>query len=384
MVVLDTFNGPLEPLQIARWLDASEDIFKDEASGPLEDKDKIHTAGKAISASGNTESLHNWFTQNRSELEEMSWTEFKDALKDQALGTGWRLRALRDFFTTRSDGQTLEEYLTGLEHKFFILKGNDPPFRELHEKLYKWYLLFNAPPNLVDQVLKNEVYYDDNNLLLARPLEVKKWLRKYDDPATVAPSSLSSQIAGSSTYLHSGMTGDSKYYHGAWTDLIHLPKKSTDLGRMTSISIMWSPNYQATGFVAFTGYRTEFSGPSNVKVDEAYDHSNSSNNITTQTLTLDPGEYIKSIKVSVQSYAVYPAPSSTKCPTINGIEIITSNPDKKISFGDLSSPDDIIVAPLGWRIVGFYGAYYDNAAVRAKVGHDLRFRSRIGAIMLPV
>jgi hypothetical protein len=193
MVVLDPFSGPLEPLQIARWLDTSEDTFKDEASAPLEDKEKIHATGRAISASGRTESLRNWFTENRSELEEMSWNEFKDALKDQALGTGWRIRALRDFFTTRSDGQTLQEYLIGLEHKFFILKRNDPAFTELYENLYKWYLLFNAPPNLVDQVLKNEVYYDDKNLLLARPIEVKKWLRKYDDPAAVAPSSVSSQ-----------------------------------------------------------------------------------------------------------------------------------------------------------------------------------------------
>ncbi|KAL2837618.1 hypothetical protein BJX68DRAFT_249652 [Aspergillus pseudodeflectus] len=380
MVVLNPFNGPLEPLLIARWLDTSEDIFKDEASAPLEEKEKIHAAGRAINASGDTESLRNWFTENRSELEEMSWNEFKDALNDQALGTGWRIRALRDFFTTRSDGQTLQDYLTGLEHKFFILKRNDPAFTELYENLYKWYLLFNAPPNLVDQVLKNEVYYDDKNLLLARPLEVKKWLRKYDDPAAVTPSSISSQIASSGTYLHSGLTGDSTYYHATWTDLILFPKKSTDLGRMTSISILWSPNYRSTGLASFSGYRTRFSGPTNVSVDQVY----YPDNVSTQTLTLDPGEYIKSIKVSFESYEVFLAPNKTKYPTITGIEIITSNPDKKISFGDLSSPDGAIVAPLGWAIVGFYGAYYDNAAVRTQLGHDLRCRSRIGAIMLPV
>ncbi|KAL2837972.1 hypothetical protein BJX68DRAFT_218412 [Aspergillus pseudodeflectus] len=381
MVVLNTFNGPLEPLPIARWLDTSEDIFKDEASAPLEDKDKIHAAGKAISASGDTESLHNWFTENRPELEEMSWIEFKDALKDQALGTGWRIHALRDFFTTRSDGQTLQDYLTGLEHKFFILKRNDPAFTELYENLYKWYLLFNAPPNLVDQVVKNEVYYDDKNLLLARPLEVKKWLRKYDDPAVVAPSSISSQIASSGTYLHSGLTGYPNYYHGAWTDLYHLPKKSTDLGRLTSISILWIQNYRSTGLAYFSGYRTQFSGPSNLSVGDVYD---STNNATTQTLTLDPGEYIKSIKVSVKPYDISVPPHKATNPTIDGIEIITSNPDKKISFGNLSSPDDTIVAPLGWGIVGFYGTYYDNDAVRPKLGHALRLRSRIGAIMLPL
>ncbi|CEN59358.1 hypothetical protein ASPCAL01809 [Aspergillus calidoustus] len=145
MVNLEPLNGTLDPLKIARWLNTCEGIFEDE-----EDKDKIRAAGRAISTSGDTESLRNWFTENRSELEELSWEEFKEALKDQALGSGWRIRALRDFFTTRSDGQTLQEYLTGLEHKYFILKRNDPAFKDLYENLYKWYLLFNAPSNLVD------------------------------------------------------------------------------------------------------------------------------------------------------------------------------------------------------------------------------------------
>jgi hypothetical protein len=149
---------------------------------------------------------------------------------------------------------------------------------------------------------------------------------------------------------------------------------------MTSISILWSPNYRSSGLASFSGYRTRFSGPTNVNVDQVY----YLDNVSTQTLTLDRGEYIKSIKVSFESYEVFLAPNKTKYPTITGIEIITSNPDKKISFGDLSSPDGAIVAPLGWAIVGFYGAYYDNAAVRTQLGHDLRCRSRIGAIMLPV
>jgi hypothetical protein len=143
---------------------------------------------------------------------------------------------------------------------------------------------------------------------------------------------------------------------------------------------MWNPNYRSkTGLASFSGYRTRFSGPANVSIDEYI-----LSDVTTQTLNLDPGEYVKSIKVSVKSNEVLPAPDKTKHPAIDGIEIITSNPDKKISFGDLSNPDGTIVSPSGWGIVGFYGTYHDNYEVQARLGHGLRFRSRIGAIMLPV
>ncbi|KAL4981849.1 hypothetical protein BDW68DRAFT_183106 [Aspergillus falconensis] len=150
MITLEAFNGDLNALGIACWLSSSEDIFKDEANASLGDKDKIHAAGRALACSGVTQSLYNWFVENRSELEELSWLEFKDALKAQALGNCWQMRALEDFFTTSSDGRRLQDYFTALEQKYFVIKENDPLFESYYEHLYKCYLLFRSPPSLID------------------------------------------------------------------------------------------------------------------------------------------------------------------------------------------------------------------------------------------
>jgi hypothetical protein len=192
MIAIEPFNGPLKPLDIAHWLSSCEDSF-DESSAPLEDKEKIHAAGKAIARSGETQSLHYWFVENCSELEEQTWWEFKETLRDQALGKGWHIRALQDFFTTTHEGKSLEDYFTTLDHKRFIIKRDDPVFDPLDDWLYKCYLLFHAPPALVDRVLKDEVCYDDRTFNNAKTREVKAWLRKYDDGAAVAPSATVSE-----------------------------------------------------------------------------------------------------------------------------------------------------------------------------------------------
>jgi hypothetical protein len=70
---VEPFNKPLKLLAIAYWLSSCKDTFQDEASVPLEDRDKIHAAGKVIASSGPAQSLHEWFVENSSELEELTW-----------------------------------------------------------------------------------------------------------------------------------------------------------------------------------------------------------------------------------------------------------------------------------------------------------------------
>ncbi|GKZ25954.1 hypothetical protein AbraIFM66951_002065 [Aspergillus brasiliensis] len=187
MVQLEAFSGELNAVGIARWLSSSEDIFKDETQASPGDKEKIHAIGRAPARSGITQSLYNWFVENRSELEQLKWLEFKDALKAQALGHDWRMHALQDFFTTSSEGGTMQDYFTALGQKHFVIKENEPVFEDYHYHLYKCYLLFLSPPGLIDHVLRNEpdVY---NRFLATAPGEIQNRIRKFDKGGIVAPS----------------------------------------------------------------------------------------------------------------------------------------------------------------------------------------------------
>ena len=98
MVVISPFNGPITDMAISEWLSGCEDTFEnweDENTGKkLSDHQKIHAAGNSISKAAPTRALSVWWTTNRTTLEKKKWNDFLDSVKEKALGSGWRLRAL--------------------------------------------------------------------------------------------------------------------------------------------------------------------------------------------------------------------------------------------------------------------------------------------------
>ncbi|KAL2837971.1 hypothetical protein BJX68DRAFT_218401 [Aspergillus pseudodeflectus] len=356
MVTLEAFNGELNAIGIARWLSSSEDIFKDEANH-LGDRDKIHAVGRALARSGITQGLYNWFVENRSTLEALNWLDFKDALKAQALGHHWRMRALEDFFTTSPDGQKMLDYITTLGQKHFVIKENDPTFEDYYYHLYKCYLLFRSPPSLIDQVLRNEGY-EYNRFLEATPEEIQNWILNHDNGGIVAPLQATPDM-----YTLSGLPF--RRYPGAhaWSDMRSLPEKASAVGHLDTLTLRWGVN----GENILGGYKFQFTDNGDAEETQGFATGGASH-----TLSLDRGEYITSVKASYADRIFRGTDGSRWLAwlCLKGLEVRTSNPSKMLSVGDFAGGADtqsIITAPRGYRVVGFYGTSweeYTSAATR--------------------
>jgi hypothetical protein len=166
--------------------------------------------------------------------------------------------------------------------------------------------------------------------------------------------------------------------YGGWNDLHELPNKSTDLGPVTKIRISWIDNYKSTGISSLSALRVDFSKPATWVAS----YTLTADNETPYTLSLDTSEYIKSVNLSYQTHQCGYG-GDVSVPIITGIRIMTSNPNKALSVGNIASIDDTITAPTGWRIVGFYGSYCKNYFHHDRIG-EFTLRSRLGAIFLPV
>ena len=187
MVVISPFNGPITDIAIAEWLSGCEDMFEDweDENTPkkLSDKQKAHAAGNSISKAAPTDRLSSWWTTNRTDLEKKKWNDFRDSIKEQALGSGWRLRALKNLYTASQGSQTLEDYFTALGNmKFVISRSSKLPNIEDFE--FKCHLLFHALPSLTTQVLKNDIR--DSTFANATVDDMKDQLRKYAGGSTDA------------------------------------------------------------------------------------------------------------------------------------------------------------------------------------------------------
>lgn len=182
MVVIKDFNGPITDMAISEWLSGCEDKFEDweDENSPkkLSEKQKVHAAGNSISHTTPTDKLASWWTTNRTDLEKKKWNDFRDSVKEKALGSGWRVRALQNLYTASQGDQNLEDYFTALDNmRFVISRSSKLPAIETFE--FKCHLLFHALPTLTTQALKNDIR--DSTFANLSVDDVKDQLRKYGD-----------------------------------------------------------------------------------------------------------------------------------------------------------------------------------------------------------
>lgn len=191
MATVDNFSGPLTDLAIAEWLSRCEDAFDswedDNTPKKLTDKQKIHAAGKAIVKNTTTDKLLSWWTMNRKKLETATWDGFRDSVKEKALGSGWRIRSLKDLYTAVQGSQSLDDYFSSMENtKFVVSRGSKIP--EISDFEFKCLLFFRATPHLATQVLKNDLR--DLTFLDASVDDIKDYLRKYESGDPTIPSAI--------------------------------------------------------------------------------------------------------------------------------------------------------------------------------------------------
>ena len=143
----------------------------------LSDKQKVHAAGNSITKVAPTDKLSSWWTTNRTNLEKKkNWDDFRDSVKEKALGSGWRLRALKNLYTASQGSQNLEDYFTALDDmRFVISRSSKMP--DIEDFEFKCHLLFHALPSLTTQSLKNDIR--DSTFANTSVDEIKDQLRKY-------------------------------------------------------------------------------------------------------------------------------------------------------------------------------------------------------------
>jgi hypothetical protein len=165
---MEPFTGPLTAEKISEWLSRCEESFEEyeEANAPrkLSNKEKIHRAVASISTTQTaSKSLSTWYTQNRRTIEAKDWDTFRDMLKEHALGKGWRMKVLRDFYTYSQGAVSLDEYFEKFEDlKFTVARTSKVD--EIDTMAYKCHVLFGSRPDLIAKFLrmhKNDQHFID-------------------------------------------------------------------------------------------------------------------------------------------------------------------------------------------------------------------------------
>lgn len=365
MAKVESFTGPVTLLEITEWLSRCEESFEASAA-TLTDKQKILAAGSAVAKSQDTKTIYDWWTKNRKKLEGKTWNEFRDAIKDKALSKSWRMKALLDFYSTTQGSPALEDYLSLLEERKFVIDRGDPVLNPVDDLIYKCLLLSNATPDLVAHVLKHH-----NDILAfakADPDDVKDWLRKYDTggtnplpnfgpvpgPAPISSPPAAFEAGNSRAYIITGLPL-TPYKEGCtlFNDLVQFPPKAAGLGDSTKITV-WHNN-DAT-YPMIERYEFVFTNPSLTAANPQTQKSS-----TFSTLTFSVGEYISSVTLSFRQFSLVweslSGPSTSRNPvrSVSGMMITSSNPANTLSIGVMSDDKATFTAPSGWRIVGFYG-----------------------------
>jgi len=360
MVTVTAFNGPITDLTIAEWLSSCEDAFEnweDENTGKtLPDKQKVHAAGNSISNTSVTAKLHSWWIENRKTLETKKWDDFRDLIKEKALGSGWRLRALKNLYTASQGSQTLDDYFSALSSMRFIISRSSHLSDKISDFEFKCHLLFQALPSLTTQVLKNDIR--DLSFINGSVDDIKDYLRKYESSdattSSAVPSAVNlSDLANAKMWIHGEVIGYGGNYGTYFTDMSKEPlPASNGLGQIRKVTV-WSNNDSTAPVIQ--GYEMLFDNVTFKNPPTIY------NGNLAQSLQFGSGEYISQIQVS------YGGSVWGVC----AIEITTSKGQTLFVGGGSSPSRGTFKAPLGWRIVGFYGManyYYTNRYLMPRLG----------------
>ena len=164
---LNQFRGPLTAIKINEWLLACEKTFQ---TSELTDKQKVRNAGDCILPDGPTSDLRNWWNDTD---DITTWAAFKERIMEEALGSDWRARALQDFYSTKQDDKSVEDYIKSLGNIKSVIKhgiGN----KHIDDFTYKYYMIFNADPALTAKIMDDSGF----DIIAADDVAMKKKLRK--------------------------------------------------------------------------------------------------------------------------------------------------------------------------------------------------------------
>jgi hypothetical protein len=180
------FHRPFDGGEISEWLSRCEEDFdgynQANPTQSLTNKQKILRAVATISLSNTaSRSLSTWYTHNRRTLETKDWDTFRDLLKEHALGKGWRIKVLRDYYICTQGLATLDEYFEKLEElKFTVSRTRN--LTEIDDQAYKYHVLFRSRPGLVEKFMRTQK--NDQQFIGYGAEDIKSMLKDLDDESS--------------------------------------------------------------------------------------------------------------------------------------------------------------------------------------------------------
>lgn len=366
--IIEKFSGPINAITISQWLQDCEDAIQkhvDENLGgdgtKLGDDKRISYTGASIAVTRDTVALANWWKSNMKKLEKLTWNEFRDRLKTQALGPTWKMKALQSFVQLHQGTDSIEDYISKLDDASLVIERADG-LSDITEDHFKCQLLFNSSPKIIAQVTKlGAPWFKD-----ATVDAVKDEIRKYGEDATQSenrslvpvqsPSKLPDRM-----WVLSGTWGGAP--STAFNDLnyTNFPQAASGLGRVSRIILY--DNNNASGRYLFQGYNFTFVGG---ELGTSA-HSTGSTS-TSRDIYLDPGEYPIEVTFWRSQY--------TRT-AVSGMQI-KSTKGRTVQVGTTTQDIETIRAPPDYRLVGFYGTcMYDSS-------YAMYYYDRIGVIFASI
>ncbi|KAI3319374.1 hypothetical protein HD806DRAFT_509821 [Xylariaceae sp. AK1471] len=378
-ISIDPFTGPLTADSISEWLSRCEEAFErynDSISEKqLSNKQKIQKAATTISTAHTaSKSISTWYTQNRRNLETKDWDTFRDMVKDHALGKGWRIKVLRDFYTYNQGLATVDDYLQKFEDLRFTISRSSK-LSEIEDTVYKCHILFGARPDLLAKFMR--AHKNDQQFIDYEIEDIRTVLKDFDSdesvPAPVsstttqAPNSLQA-FAAAGSYITSGLFGATVSTSGTdsiFSCLNDLPTSSTAVGHIASLACWWNNDPTRPQIQLLS---TVING-----VTKYYPHPWNHNNILQNNPSFGVGEYLVSVTMTRDSTTF----------AITSIAFVTSR-SQAFSAGIGVGERTTFTAPEKWRIVGFHGtagSYTTDSSVSGGKRYPI---TKLGVVYAPI
>ncbi|KAK6331409.1 hypothetical protein TWF730_004490 [Orbilia blumenaviensis] len=365
-ITIPKFSGPVTAQVVTNWLKRCDKVFRRleiSSSNVLDDEKKVEAAGDAIVQCPATEEIYEWWVSNSIELMDQTWEEFQDEVRNQALGHGWQLRLLREYYTLSQGGMTAKEYSEKSTKLSKLIGCIDGEKLKAEPFVQKCQLLFRARPEVLDVVLENHIKTYEA-ILNTKKEDILFWLQKYAgvEVQKVKVEVEDSTVAG--TFLPDSfpvqyIVGPSDCDLAGLRPTISSVKRFSNLEylldftapKVTRVAVYHNSNSYLFGIALTYGTQGEKICPDERIATNA--------SFTRRNLVLLANEHITSYKFE---YAGLNSLVGAGGGFIN-FRITTSN-DRQLGTPDANpaTPGPKVVAPTGWAIVGFHGVLQDQGS----------------------
>ncbi|KAF2793894.1 hypothetical protein K505DRAFT_375005 [Melanomma pulvis-pyrius CBS 109.77] len=387
------FSGPITAVEINEWFLKCEKAFKswDLQHSKTEDKvstqNKVNIAGNAISSSGDTHDLADWWDDEGDNI--TIWEDFKDKLKEKALGAYWRDFALQAYYTTKQESPGKDGAIAYIRklHECRSVINHDSKLKKIDDMAYQCHMLFHALPAVTSKLMEDDfdVVNATESQVETKVIHVSELKKDTSIPVPPTPPTPPAPPAPATPPTTAGYFLPPQWGLVTGTLFTHFGNAAlTDNSRaMSPVRNITIKGNGKSGFYMIEDYQLGLASGA-ILSGPALSPQNA-----TSSYNLAAGEYITGVFISGRQHTYYNSNwSSGTSPyvSLSYMEIHTSTgTNPKIKLGEAGTSTSQFTAPSGWKIVGFRGARTVYSDQNAPDSSYYRYPMiAFGTIMAPV